>query len=194
MKPKKGKIVESKAEILHPEQSQGEISPSVDVETSTDGDDVATAEAVEQEGINANRPSQNVVKSKNRWWIRYVITAAVLSVLAVLIAWGQGTFEITNTKFLLGELSTAFFVPGIFTVGFGLLILCSNGGAFDIFAYGFMSVVRMFKKDPLDRKYGGYAQYRKTQREKKRSFWYLVIVGGVFLIVGGALLIAYSVM
>lgn len=195
MKPKKGLIVESKAEILLREENEVENVQTVVDETVADDADVdATAEEVGEERSkrqNSVQPPTKVANSKNRWWLKYVVTTAVLAVLTLLIAWWQGVFQITNQKFLLGELSTAFFVPGIFALGFGFLILCSNGGAFDIFAYGFMSVFRMFKKDPLDRKYGGYAQYRKAQREKKRSFWYMVIVGGVFVLIGGALLWAY---
>ena len=201
MKPKKGKIVESKAEILLPSENQPELD-AVNAEPAEESDNDAKntdadakntdAEiAAQSNAVSPAKPSPTVANKKGRWWLSYLITAAVLSVLTVLIAWGQGVFQITDKKFLLGELSTAFFVPGIFALGFGLLILCSNGGAFDIFAYGIMAFFRAFKKDPLDRKYGGYYQYRKAQREKKRSFWYMVIVGGVFVLIGGALLWAY---
>ncbi|MCH5159673.1 MAG: DUF3899 domain-containing protein [Clostridiales bacterium] len=178
MKPKKGLLEEK------------QIITSIDADLDGASDEKELAE--EQSNSKPDKLPPNVVKSKNRWWLKYVITTAVLGVMTLLIALGLGVFSITNQKFLLGELSTAFFVPGIFAVGFGLLILCSNGGAFDIFAYGFMSIIRMFKKDPLDRKYGGYGEYRKLQREKKRSFWYLVIVGGVFVLIGGVLLIAFN--
>ena len=91
----------------------------------------------------------------------------------------------------MSALSTAFFVPGIFAVGFGLLIVCSNGGAFDMLAYAFQTLFRIFKKDPIDRKYGDYYGYRESKKGRKRSFWYLVIVGAAFVAIGGAFLGAY---
>ena len=206
MKPKKGLIVESKAEVVRPEENETENVQSVVSETDDDAtadaqapsDGTASeasaevAEQLQEQRHSASASPRKVAQSKSKWWLKYLITTAVLSVATLLFALLLGVFGITNTKFLLGELSTAFFVPGIFAVGFGFLIMCSNGGAYDIFAYGFRQVVRMFKKDPLDRKYGSYAGYRKAQREKKRSFWYLVIVGAVFVAVGGALLLAFN--
>ncbi len=58
-------------------------------------------------------------------------------------------------------------------------------------SYAFKSLFRLFKKDVVDRKYGGYYEYTQARREKKRSFWYLVIVGAAYLLVGIVFLIAY---
>ena len=134
----------------------------------------------------------NLVEGKNRWWLNYLITAVVLLVFAALLAWSENVFTATNTKELLGGLSTAFFVPGILSVGFGALVVCSNAGAFDMLAYGFQTLFRIFKKDPIDRKYRDYYGYRQAMKEKKRSFWYLIIVGAVFVLIGGVFLIIFN--
>ena len=190
MKPKKGLITEKKVDTI------GDVEEAALNDTSTQKeatDAVAEDEKVtSDESVKSIKRQANASKGKNRWWLKYLITAGVLAVLTVLVAWQQGVFTTTAQKELLGELSTAFFVPGIFAVGFGLLVVCSNGGAFDMLSYGFISLARMFKKDPIDRKYGGYYEYSKQRRKKKRSFWYLVIVGAVFVVVGGGLLIGFN--
>ena len=152
----------------------------------------ATEEQAEKQSTNSGSLPPNVVEGKNRWWLKYLITATVLSVFTVLVAWSQGAFSITDTQALLGALSTAFFVPGVLALGFGLLVFCSNGGAFDMVSYGFQSLFRLYKKDPRDHKYGGYYEYREARKQKKRTFWYLVIVGAVFVLVGGILLICFN--
>ena len=156
--------------------------------TELEATDAATTEEKESENSSADKLPPNVVEVRGRWWLKYLITTAVLAVFTVLVAWARGAFVETDQKELLGQLSDAFFVPGILAVCFGLLIVASNGGAFDILSYGVKSLFRLFKKDPLDRKYGGFYEYRKARQEKKRSFWYLVIVGGVFTLISGALL------
>ena len=160
------------------------------MEAATDAETVDTEEDSAETSTSQKLPP-NLVPLKNRWWLRYLITAAVLAVFVVLVAWVRGAFVTTDKKTLLGAISDAFAVPGILAVCFGLLIVASNGGAFDMLAYGVRSVFRLFKKDPLDRKYGGFYEYRKAKQERKRSFWYLVIVGGVYLVIGVAILGAY---
>ena len=140
-------------------------------------------------GTNALPP--NVVELKSRWWLTYVITAAVLAVFVVLICWATGVFTETSKKLLLLKLCDAFFIPGFLGVGFGLIIVVSNGGAFDMLAYAFKTLGRIFKKNPVDRKYGSYYGYREARKKKKRSFWYLIIVGAAYLVVGAALFAWY---
>ena len=106
----------------------------------------------------------------------------------------MGVFVTTDTKFLLARLCDAFFIPGVVSVGVGLLVLLSNGGAFDMFAYGGRVFIGMFRKDPLERKYGSYHEYRRARKEKKRSFWYMIIVGGVYVAVAAVLFVVYYTM
>ena len=163
-----------------------------------------TAELDGDEDSNSVKQPPNLEKIKVRWWPRYLITAAVLAVFTLLIALMQGAFAevtqetldlygVTELQFRCQQWSNAFSVSGVLTVCVGLLVVVSNGGAFDMLSYGIKSVFRLFKKDPIDRKYGGFYEYTQARRQKKRSFWYLVIVGAVFVLIGGALLLAYFV-
>lgn len=153
------------------------------------GEDVI-AETSEGES-NSEQLPPNVVERKQRRWLPYVITAAVLAVFTVLVGWARGVFTETDTVTLLICWCDAFTVPGILGVAFGLLVVASNGGAFDMLAYGVKSIFRLLKRDPIDRKYGGYYEYQQARRSKKRSFWYMIIVGGAYLLVGIVLLVVY---
>lgn len=130
-------------------------------------------------------------EEKGRGWIKYLITVGVVSVFVVLVAWARGGFTETNTRTLIGYWCDAFAIPGILSIAFGLLLFASNGGVFDMLSYGIKTLFRLFKKDPLDRKYGGFYEYQQARREKKRSFWYLIIVGSVYLAVALILLVTF---
>lgn len=134
---------------------------------------------------------KNELQIKQRRWLPYVIATIVLAAITVLVGWARDGFTDTDTHLLLRDWCDAFFVSGVLGLGFGLLMLASNGGVFDIFAYGAIVFFNLFKKDPLDRKYGGYYEYTQARRQKKRSFWFLVIVGGAYLLVCAILLILF---
>ena len=173
--------------------------------------DVEVSETPETEEISENDASSNskskqlppnveVIKGRN--WLPYVITAAVLAVLTVLAAWVRGAFsevnpqtlaslKVTELQYRMQQWCDAFSVPGIMCLCFGGLMLASNGGAFDMIAYGIKRFFGLFKKDPLDRKYGGYYEYKQAKSQKKRQFWYFIVVGGAYLLVGVILLILY---
>ena len=157
----------------------------------TTDEQVVTPETDEKED-NSKQLPPNVQEKKGRRWLPYVITAAVLTVFALSVAWASGVFTATEGKSLLSGLCDAFFIPGAVSLCVGLLILVSNGGAFDMFAYGGRLFIGMFKKDPLERKYGSYQQYREARKENKRSFWYFIIVGGAYIVVAVILLVIYS--
>ena len=124
----------------------------------------------------------------------YVITFAVLTAATLLVAWAVGGYTSTNTWVLLGSWGDAFAISGVFGLSAGVLVWASNGGAFDIFAYGGRAFIRRFKKDYKDHKYPTYYDYREAKKAKKRSFLYMIIIGAAFLLIGGVLLIVYSLM
>ena len=123
--------------------------------------------------------------------VPYLISAGVGIAVFITIICVKKIWQESETYAIMQILSDACLVPGVLLGGLGLLIVASNGGAFDMLSYGVRSLFRLLKKDPVDRKYGGFYEYRKARREKKRSFWYLVIVGGAYLLIGMALLGAY---
>lgn len=110
--------------------------------------------------------------------LKYGLTTLFALVIALLILIGQGTFAKTNATAIYGDLCDAFFVPGILIFLFGLLIVVSNGGAFDMLKFGMIKLFDRFKRDMTKVKYRTFYDYKKSLEGKERSFYYLLIVGG----------------
>lgn len=121
----------------------------------------------------------------------YIITFAVASVLSVLVFWVRGLFTATEVQQIYRYLSDGFFISGIIISGYGLLVICSNGGTFDILGYAFVCFIGLFQRDVTKRKSRTFYQYRLAKSEKKRSFAYLLLVGIFFLVLAVVFVILY---
>lgn len=120
----------------------------------------------------------------------YLIPSLLCAVTVVLILVGRGAF-VKSGRALFGDLSDAFSVPGMIMTCFGLLVFATNGGTFDMLAFGMRKLFDLFKRDLTNVKYRTFYDYRQAQKEKKRSFFNFLIVGVAFLLVGVAFLIVY---
>lgn len=123
--------------------------------------------------------------------LKYLVPVVVCSVVAVLILVGKDSFHASG-QVLYKDLCDAFSVPGIIMVCFGLLLIATNGGTFDILAYGMIRFFGLFQKDVTKVKYRTFYEYRKAQQEKRRPFVYVLIIGGAFLLVGVAFMLVYN--
>ncbi len=123
--------------------------------------------------------------------LKYVIPFLICAIVTILILVGKGSFVKSDGP-LMGDLCDAFFVPGILMFGFGVLVFATNGGTFDMLAYGIRKLFDLFKRDLTKVKYRTFYDYRAAQREKKRSFLNLIIVGLGFIIVSVVFLILYN--
>lgn len=123
--------------------------------------------------------------------LSYVIPTLICGAIAVAILAAKGSFVKTGQA-LMGDLSDAFFVPGVVTAGVGALIFATNGGAFDMLAFGVKKLFDLFKRDMTKVKYRTFYDYRQAQKEKKRSFASLLIVGLAFVAAAAVFLILYT--
>ena len=125
-------------------------------------------------------------------WVQYVSALFVGLVIAVPVAFAQG-FSLGQASYLSARyLSDGFFVAGMLLGGIGALVWISSTGFFDIFSYGFHSILVLFSslKNPKDHeKYYDY----KTMREEKRGqpSYFLLIVGVFFLLLAIICLVLY---
>lgn len=123
--------------------------------------------------------------------LKYLIPFLLCAVAVILILVGRGAF-VKSGEGLIIDLCDAFTVPGAIMLGVGLLVFATNGGAFDMLAFGVIKLFDLFKRDLTKTKYRTFYDYREAQSEKKRSFLNLIIVGGGFLLVGIAFLLVYE--
>ncbi|MCR5490622.1 MAG: DUF3899 domain-containing protein [Bacilli bacterium] len=129
------------------------------------------------------------------WILRYSITFGVCGIVAFIWVLSMGIFrdyvslkeathwnfnsEASKNFFLL---TNGFFGSGIICTGVGLLILASNGGAFEMLVYGVSRFISLFRKDHNKVKYRTYYDYHAARSaEPKHSFLYLVIVGLIYI-------------
>ena len=120
----------------------------------------------------------------------YLITFGIGLILALLIVLFKDIFHAENAKKVFHILSDAFFVPGVLIAGFGLLVLASNGGTFDMLTYGIIRFFTFFKKD-LRVKHKTFYEYRTAQQENPRKFLYLVLTGLAFIVLSVIFLLIY---
>ena len=134
-------------------------------------------------------------KSKEWWWLKYVATLLASTVLMVLSAWHQGAFVIFDKKSLFAVFSNAFFLSGVFTLLVGLPILIKYGDMLEKLVSGLIKFFHLFREDSVDRKYRNFYGYKKKSgKERNINFWlwYINIVGVAFIVIGGALYVAFE--
>jgi len=121
----------------------------------------------------------------------YLIPFLLCAIIVVVFLAAQGSFAKTG-KGLIFDLCNAFTVSGAAMTGVGLLVFVTNGGAFDMLAFGFIKLFDLFKKDLTKVKYRTFYDYHKAQGDKKRSFLHLLLIGMGYLIVAVIFLVVYN--
>lgn len=122
---------------------------------------------------------------------KYLITAAFGAVLAFIVLLIKDVFHLSQAVDVMKALCDGFFVSGVLIACFGGLVFASNGGVFDMITYGVKNLFWLFKKNPADRKYKDFYEYREAMKEKKRSYGYMVIVGLAYIAVSLIFLALY---
>lgn len=121
----------------------------------------------------------------------YIITAVVGIIIFVIIICTKKIWNADETYVTMQIMSDACFVPGVLLGGMGLIIFASNGGAFDMLAYAVIRFFDLFKRDPRNKKYKDFYEYREAKKEKKRGMAFMLIVGAVFILLAVIFLIVY---
>lgn len=116
--------------------------------------------------------------------IRYAITVLIGVVMAVSVSFIKSLYWLNDTVEIVKVLSDCFSLPGLVLVLFALLVVCSNGGTFDMLTFGVKKVVLLLKRNLSERDRESFYEYRKRRQENKRSFAYIMIVGAVYLAIG----------
>ena len=112
--------------------------------------------------------------------------------VACLLMFTRGVTTAKGSDLFL-VLCDAFFVPGGIMAGFGLLVVASNGGAFDMIAYGIMSLFALFYRNPAKRKYHTFYDYRVHKEENKATYSHFLISGLIFVAISLVFLILFYI-
>lgn len=123
--------------------------------------------------------------------LSYIITSAFCAVITVVVLLTRETFSQTNTLTVYKDLCDAFFLPGVMTLGFGLLVFVSNGGAFSMLKFSVIKFVDLFRRDLTKVKYRTYYDYKEANKDNKNDFGFMLIIGAVFVAISVVFLILY---
>jgi len=118
-----------------------------------------------------------------RKYCDHIITFIVGIGITLVIWYYRGLFSARNVKETMGILSDGFFVTGILFTCFGLLIVISNIGNFDMLAYGLQNIINIFRSNKNKDKIGKtFYEYRINRSEKQKNVSFILHVGILFLV------------
>ncbi|MFA6627972.1 MAG: DUF3899 domain-containing protein [Bacilli bacterium] len=123
--------------------------------------------------------------------IRYLITTSVGLVIVLIIVLSKHIFSLDDAIEIYQVLTDAFFVAGVLITGYGLLVVSSNGGTFDMLVYGVGRFFDLFRNDMMKVKHKTFYDYRMAKLDRQQGFGFLIIVGLVFLGISGLFLWLY---
>lgn len=135
------------------------------------------------------------MKQENKVTLKkYAVCFGIEVLIAFLVIWSRGFFT-QSVAVNLQILSDAFFVSGILMTLFAGMLYVSSEGA--LIGIGFVLRNAVLAFIPMGRaKHERYADYRarKLESAKKRSNSHILVTGLVFLVVGIALTVIWSVL
>lgn len=118
------------------------------------------------------------MKSSKKNLIPYAAAAVIALLITAAVALHQGFAFGQSPVLMCRFLSDGFFVSGLLLTGFGGLVWVSTTGFFDIFSYGFKSLLVLFsplKKPHEHEKFYEYKVAKDAKRGKAKPF--LLVVG-----------------
>lgn len=110
-------------------------------------------------------------------YVRFLIVLAVGLLVSFLIILSKEVFSFTSPVDVYKALTDAFFVSGALITCYGLLVVASNGGTFDMITYGIRRFFDVFRRDVMNTKYKTFYEYRKAKQEKHARYGYFVFAG-----------------
>ena len=123
----------------------------------------------------------------------------LLKCLGVLLLCCVMTYAYVSSRGLEGKrpaeqyriLADGFTIPGLIVTGFGIMMVISDTGTLDGVIYGMQTAFRMLTFQLLSKSrllnYAEFREHRREMRELRRQngggFWYIVMIGGAFLVI-----------
>lgn len=129
------------------------------------------------------------MKDKKTTFLKYLIPILIGIVISVGVGYycyntlyaSRGVEA--GTSAVIMAIADGLTVPGILYTGFGLLLIAAQSGIYDIFTYGFKSLVYLFTPAKRNRDEGGFYEYKVRQKEKRKAVPYHILWIGIAFIV-----------
>lgn len=132
------------------------------------------------------------MRSNKKSLMQYGVTAALALAAAVLIAISQGLTWPQAAPLMARYLSDGFFVVGLLLTGFGGLVWVSTTGFFDIFSYGFHSLLVLFSSLRKPQEHEKFFEYKASKDAKRgKPLYFLLVVGLACVAVSALCLMLY---
>lgn len=133
------------------------------------------------------------MKKSRRLLLQYGVTTVVALLIAFPIAVYRGFSADLAFSLNARYLSDGFFVAGLLLTGIGALIWVSSTGFFDIFIYGFKSLLVLFTALVKPKDHPTFYEY-KLSREKgrRKGSCFILFVGLFFLALAYVFLRVYN--
>ncbi len=122
--------------------------------------------------------------SKFKKFLPYLICFGIGVAIFLTMIFYNRIWTLTGNK-VFQLLSDACMLPGALIGGVGVLVFASNGGFFDMLAYGVIHFFDLFRPNVRNEKYRNYYEYKQTKAGRKRQFAHMLVVGLFFLILSG---------
>ena len=121
----------------------------------------------------------------------YLITLGVGLCIAFLAISLRGIFSEDDPKEVMKYLCDGFFISSICVGGLGLLVFCSNEGAFDMIVYGLKSFLGFFMSK-REKKYDSFYDYRVEKAKNKIRMGFILYVGIFLLLIAVIFYLIYN--
>ena len=115
-------------------------------------------------------------------WLKWLITLAVGLVLSGAVAVWQGFSTDAPAALMARSLSDGLFVAGLMFSGLGALVWVSSTGFFDMFSYGFHSLLVLFSVLRRPEDHVSYYDYKLAKDQKRGKPMHHLLAVGVWLI------------
>lgn len=124
--------------------------------------------------------------------LRYGITGLIALMTAYGVAEARGFAWQQAANLQARYLSDGFFAAGLILTGLGALVWISTTGFFDIFGYGFKSLLVLFSALRRPEEHQHYYDYKQEKDAKRgKPLYFLLLVGLIFVAISVIFLALY---
>ncbi len=127
-------------------------------------------------------------------WKRYAVTVGIGAGCFLALMLARGGFVEPDPANRWHVICDALAIPGLLFTSIGLLILVSDGGAFDMLKFGIRKLISMIqsqeKRDELPKTYFDYKM--ELAKRPCAGIGHLIIVGLFFLVMAVIALLVYN--